>query len=657
MKIIFFKSNIKTLLLFFLATHCLFGQETSGSLEKKIEPRSQYDATFENTNLPTIKDKEILYLPSIITGNFSICLPGPNTTQLTGFGIPHPVTPWTSSNVLVATISNTGLVTAVSFGATTINYYDNIGNTVSATLYVSTFPTISSPSGTYTTCAAGTLQLSGSVFPNVATPWQSTNPAIATVDNNGLVTGVSGGVVNILYRNLGGCTVLQPVTINPLLSPTITCGVSTYNQVTFNWGAVAGASTYTVVYTVNGGAFQFGASGNILTYTKTGLLPGDYVDVYVTPSGPVGSCFTLGTIRCFTLTCTPATTPVAPTLTPTHPTCTLATGSVTITGVAGETYSFDGGAYAATLVYSGLAASSSHTVTAKNAFGCISAVSNITLNAQPPTPGTPTLTPTQPTCTVSTGSVTITAVAGETYSFDGSAYSGTLIYSGLPAGSSHTVTAQNAAGCISAIANITLNAQPPTPAAPTLTPTHPTCTLATGSVTITAVAGETYSFDSGVYSGTLIYSGLAASSSHTATAQNGAGCISPIANITLNAQPPTPSAPTLTPTHPTCTVATGSVTITAVAGETYSFDAGVYSGTLIYSGLAAGSSHTVTAQNAAGCISAIANITLNAQPPTPAAPTLTPTQPTCTVSNWIVLLLLLLLVKLTALMVVPILEL
>jgi hypothetical protein len=168
--------------------------------------------------------------------------------------------------------------------------------------------------------------------------------------------------------------------------------------------------------------------------------------------------------------------------------------------------------------------------------------------------------------------VTITAVAGETYSFDSGPYSATLVYSGLAAGSSHTVTAQNAAGCISSVSNITLNAQPATPAAPTLTATHPTCTLATGSVTITAVAGETYSFDSGPYSATLVYSGLAAGSSHTVTAQNAAGCISSVSNITLNAQPATPAAPTLTATHPTCTLATGSVTITAVAGETYSFD-------------------------------------------------------------------------------------
>jgi hypothetical protein len=186
---------------------------------------------------------------------------------------------------------------------------------------------------------------------------------------------------------------------------------------------------------------------------------------------------------------------------------------------------------------------------------------------------------------LATGSVTITAVAGETYSFDSGPYSATLVYSGLAAGSSHTVTAQNAAGCISSVSNITLNAQPATPAAPTLTATHPTCTLATGSVTITAVAGETYSFDSGPYSATLVYSGLAAGSSHTVTAQNAAGCISSVSNITLNAQPATPAAPTLTATHPTCTLATGSVTITAVAGETYSFDSGPYSATLVYSGL------------------------------------------------------------------------
>ncbi|WP_309640784.1 T9SS type B sorting domain-containing protein [Flavobacterium sp.] len=621
MKIITLKLNIKTLLLFLLLTHSLLAQQKAIGRKDRIHTTKEFS------------ERSSLAPNATITGNFSICLPGPNTTQLTGSGIPDATTPWTSLNPAVATIDNAGLVTAVSFGATTISYKDNLGNIVSVNVYVSTFPTITSPSGSFTTCEAGTLQLNGSIFPNAITPWESMNTGIATVDNTGLVTGVAGGVVNILYRNLGGCTVLQPITINPLLSPTIVCGATTFNQITFNWGAVPGASTYTIAYTVNGGAFQLGGFGAATTYTQSGLLPGDYVDIYVTPSGPVGTCFTNGTVRCYTTACTPATSPLTPTVTTTQPTCSLATGTITITAVAGETYSFDGGTYSATLIYSGLAAGSAHTVTAKNAVGCISPVANIVLNAQPATPAAPILTPTQPTCTVATGCVTITATAGETYSFDGSAYSATLVYCGLAAGSSHNVTAKNAAGCISPVANIVLNAQPPTPAAPTLTPTQPTCTVATGCVTITAVAGETYSFDGSAYSATLIYCGLAAGSSHNVTSKNASGCISTIANIVLNAQPATPAAPTLTPTQPTCAVATGCVTITAVAGETYSFDGSAYSATLVYCGLAAGSSHNVTAQNAAGCISPIANIVLNVQPATPAAPTLTPTQPTCTVAT------------------------
>jgi len=311
----------------------------------------------------------------------------------------------------------------------------------------------------------------------------------------------------------------------------------------------------------------------------------------------------------------------------------VATGTITITAVPGETYSFDGSAYSATLIYSGLAAGSSHTVTAQNVAGCISAISSITLNALPAIPTAPVLTATQPTCSVATGTMTITAVAGETYSFNGSAYSGILIYSGLAASSSHTVTAQNAAGCVSAISNITLGALPAIPSAPVLTPTQPTCSLATGTITITAVAGETYSFNGSAYSATLIYTGLAGGSSHTVTAQNVAGCISAISSIMLNALPAIPSAPVLTATQPTCSLATGTITITAVAGETYSFDGSAYSGILIYSGLAASSSHTVTAQNAVGCISLISSITLASPVGAPAVPLINITQPTCTVTT------------------------
>jgi uncharacterized protein YjdB len=143
---------------------------------------------------------------NVITGNFSICLPGPTTTQLIGFGIPSPTNPWTSSNPAVATVNSIGLVTSVSFGATTITYTDNLGVSYSENLYVSTFPTINTPFGT-SVCVAGILQLNGSLFPNPTTPWISLTPAIATIDASGLVTGVAGGIATIEYKNLGGCTI------------------------------------------------------------------------------------------------------------------------------------------------------------------------------------------------------------------------------------------------------------------------------------------------------------------------------------------------------------------------------------------------------------------------------------------------------------------
>lgn len=71
-----------------------------------------------------------------------------------------------------------------------------------------------------------------------------------------------------------------------------------------------------------------------------------------------------------------------------------------------------------------------------------------------------------------------------------------------------------------------------------------------------------------------------------------------------------PSAPTIATSQPTCTVATGSISITAVSGETYSFDGSTYSGTLVYSGLTQGSSHTVSAKNASGCTSASIGATI-----------------------------------------------
>ena len=54
----------------------------------------------------------------------------------------------------------------------------------------------------------------------------------------------------------------------------------------------------------------------------------------------------------------------------------------------------------------------------KSASGCESVATPAVVNTAPATPSAPVTTITQPTCTVSTGQITINPTAGYTYSFD-----------------------------------------------------------------------------------------------------------------------------------------------------------------------------------------------------------------------------------------------
>ena len=154
---------------------------------------------------------------------------------------------------------------------------------------------------------------------------------------------------------------------------------------------------------------------------------------------------------------------------------------------------------------------------------------SVTVN---PLPAMPQLSVMQPNCAIATGTLVISGVSGETYSFDNFPYSSTLVYPALPAGSNHTVTAKNAAGCVSAVAGITVNAQPSTPLAPIVTISYQSCSSAT--ITITGVSGEIYELDGAAYSSNLIYSGLPVGSTHNIAAENAAGCISTVTSITIN---------------------------------------------------------------------------------------------------------------------------
>ncbi len=259
------------------------------------------------------------------------------------------------------------------------------------------------------------------------------------------------------------------------------------------------------------------------------------------------------------------------------------------------------------------------------------------------TPATPTVGAiVQPTCALATGSVTLSGLPATgtwtiTRTPGGTTTTGTgtsTTISGIAAGTFTFTVSLNA--CTSAAtANVVINAQPSTPTAPTLgTITQPTCALATGGVilnglpatgtwTLTRTPGGNTTTGTGT---TSTITGLAAGT-YTYTVTNASNCTSVAsANIVINAQPTTPTAPTVgTITQPTCALATGSVilnglpatgtwTLTRTPGGTTTTGTGT---TSTISGLAAGT-YTYTVTNASSCTSvASANIVINAQPITP----------------------------------------
>ena len=264
--------------------------------------------------------------------------------------------------------------------------------------------------------------------------------------------------------------------------------------------------------------------------------------------------------------------------------------------------------------------------------GCQSAATAVTVDAQPVTPVAPVVASvTQPTCTIATGTITLTTVSGVTYKLNGATASAgpfTLLAAGT-----YSITAVNAT-CESSPISVTVNAQPATPSALALTDltiSQPTCAVATGSISVTApVSGLEYKLDLGAYSATGIFASVAVGT-HTITVRNAAGCESAaLSSITINAQPSPPASPTVASTvQPTCIVATGTITVTTVSGLEYKLDGGAYQSSGVFAGVASGA-HTITAKNALGCQSSPKSVVINAQPASAQSPTITGSATVCT---------------------------
>ena len=117
---------------------------------------------------------------------------------------------WSSDNSSIATVSSTGLITAVAGGTATITVTTQDGNKT-ATCNVTVIQNVSGVtlSKTTTTLSVGqTEQLTATVTPPNATnpivTWSSSNTAVATVASNGIITAIAVGTVTITVTTQDG---------------------------------------------------------------------------------------------------------------------------------------------------------------------------------------------------------------------------------------------------------------------------------------------------------------------------------------------------------------------------------------------------------------------------------------------------------------------
>jgi uncharacterized protein YjdB len=218
---------------------------------------------------------------------------------------------WASTNPSIATVSSSGLITGVAAG--TVNITATSGSVTSSPLQITVVnPSVASVtvSATASTVTAfQTLQAqavakdaSGNALSGQSFTWTSSNPAVATVDGNGLVTGVATGTVMItatagsVMSNALALTVVNPAVASiAVTAPSSSMGLLSTMQaqavakdasghvlqgITFTWGSTnttaasvsnSGLVSALLVGTTEITASAGGVTSNAFTVTVTVL--------------------------------------------------------------------------------------------------------------------------------------------------------------------------------------------------------------------------------------------------------------------------------------------------------------------------------------------------------------------------------------------------
>ncbi len=191
--------------------------------------------------------------------------------------------------------------------------------------------------------------------------------------------------------------------------------------------------------------------------------------------------------------------PAAPLFTIIQPTCEVKTGTVNITTQGGSVlYSINNGIFQAASSFSALAPGSYSIMSIDPATQCKSAATVATVDPVPLPPAAPAIgNINQPSCAISTGTVTINDPLGADfeYSVNGLAFQPLNVFNNLSSGSYNFMVRNRQTACVSTSTLVTINPPPPLPAAPIARVTvQPTCIISSGTIEISSPLGNNFEY-------------------------------------------------------------------------------------------------------------------------------------------------------------------
>ena len=345
----------------------------------------------------------------------------------------------------------------------TLFIYDETGTTPNCSdeesfdLIINAQPNAGALSGTQTICSNGTTSIISDG--DTGGTWTSSNPTVATVDNNGLVTGLSQGTTTITYTIIGTA---------PCTDATATIDITVNTQP--NAGTLSGTQTICNNGTTNitsdgdtGGTWT-SSNPSVATVDNNGLVTG-------LSQGMTTITYTItGTAPCTdataTIDITVNTQPNAGTLSGTQTICSNDTTTITTDGDTGGTWT-SSNPTVATVDNNGLVTGLSQgtttiTYTIIGTAPCTDATAtiDITVNTQP---NTGTLSGTQTICSNDTTSITSDGDTGGSWTSSNPAVAtvdNNGLVTGLSQGSTtitYTVTGTGPCSNVSSVIDVTVS--------------------------------------------------------------------------------------------------------------------------------------------------------------------------------------------------------